>query len=418
LPYPSNTALPLNYSKDVYGFFGGSRANFSNTTGTTCTLNGNGTVTITSGCVIKLNYQEQYLLQFEEQLGSNAPVNATAYGPLSTPNGKTYEWVKPDTNVSFYAGAYAGYKFTGFTGAYGNYYSGNDTYDPGSYSTGPTWNEQDVYGSGISGSSRPSNYLPNGPGPESGGCCPYYEGAWYNSGVPAHVNMTSAILEIAQYQPTNDYLNAGVYDVQVSYDYQNCSSAYTNNNQNGNPSNDREQWYQPCQPIQSGTFTVPVTLSQPLAYWSSGFGNIGLYTYSNTYTYYEDCYDCYWYATAEYSASYSAKPNVGPFGLVPGYSSINPQIAGYISNHTPSVGGHNSGVYTSYSYNFLNITTTYGNPEPNSNATVGQYDSYYDSSGCCSYVQYWWYNDYYYGGADYGLDYINGPGSGTLYGNT
>ncbi len=375
MPYPPNAVVSLNFTKTVYGYFGGSRANFTNSTGSTCTLNGNETVTITPGCMIRLNYAQQYEFEILEQLGSGIPQNTTAYGSISLLGGKNVEWFSPHTNVTFSVGANPGYAFTGFTVGYGSGYSGADVQNPYKYSNGGSFSEGSCWpGCNFQQSYSPSQSVYLGWTTSGCGGCGGNDYSYTVSYVPAHVNMTGAIVEIAQFSRTNGYLPAGAHQVSVSYSYQNCTYNYTQSNNNWNNGyNDRDYYYLYCNTIASGTESVPITTSAPVANWSSGFGDNRMYYFGSpeSYYYYSNSGNNYgdWGITNGYSATNLTIDNVYPFHLNATesavYASIDSQVNSYISSHAPTgpapswpPGGHQT--WYSYSYNYLGVPTTHG----------------------------------------------------------
>jgi hypothetical protein len=377
LPYPPNSVISINYTKSVYGYFGGSRANFTNSSGSTCTLNGNGTVTITPGCTIELNYAQQYEFEILEQLGSGIAQNTTQYGAVSLAGGKNVEWFSPHTNVTFSVGANPGYEFTGFVVGYGGGYAGADVQDPYRYSNSGSFSESDCYpGCSFQQSYSPSQALYAPGAATTGGCggCGGDQAQYSVSYVPAHVNMTGAIVEVAQFSSTNNYVRAGSAQVQVSYDYQNCTYNGTVNNNNGGSSyNDQDYYYLYCNTIASGTESVPITLAAPVANWSSGFGNVRIYYFGSpeSYYYYDDwCNGCSsWGISNGYSATNISVSNAYPLDLnsteSSAYASVNTQVNNYLVNNAPtgpapSYPVHAShGTWYSYSFTYLGVTTTH-----------------------------------------------------------
>ncbi len=417
LPYPSNSVLSLNFTKTVYGYFGGSRANYTNSTGTTCTINSNGTVTITPDCTIKLNYAQQYEFEILEQVGSSVPQNTTAYGATSLPSGKNIEWFAPHTNVSFSVGANPGYEFTGFTVGYGNGYTGADYQNPYKYSNSGSFSESNCYpGCTFQQSYSPSQavYAPGAYTTEGCGGCGGAEALYSVSYVPAHVNMTGAIVEVAQFSQTSDYVPAESTSISVSYNYQNCTDNYTSSvSSSTGYYNEQDRYYLYCNTIGSGTESIPVTVSSPVANWSSGFGSVRIYYYgSNECYYYNNYYGSGyggWSLSNCYSASNVSLDSVYPFSLnsteSAAYSSINSQINNYIANNAPTGpapnfhGGHQT--WYSYSFTYLGVTTTHYFSMPSS-SSYSYYD-YVSNSGSTSGSSTTQMGATYYAGYIYGL---------------
>lgn len=318
----------------------GTRVSFMNYTGTTCHINSNGTVTINqSGCMIKENFQKQYLLLIMESLNGGTPQNTTKYGNLNPGN---YTWENVGANVTIGAYQNAGYGFLGFSSKYGSgNYSGYNSYPdpiyPDSASASATYSyteppfEQNCQYSGVTTQPTFEDWIY---GDDAYNDC-YTNQFYLPISLPspqvytfksAHVKMNGPAIEVANYNTNNNYVAIGTYNITVDYVYENYTSTYYYNqtsqqNSQGNYYTDRYGTIETPVDTESGTLNISVAISQPIENWTPSLGSItdtyatgSIQTQSTYPDYYQGgCSSEYsWneYYTGTMSESYSGVANV------------------------------------------------------------------------------------------------------------
>lgn len=263
----------------------GTRVSFMNYTGTTCHINSNGTVTINqSGCMIKENFQKQYLLLIMESLNGGTPQNTTKYGNLNPGN---YTWENVGANVTIGAYQNAGYGFLGFSGKYGSgNYSGYNSYPdpiyPDSASASATQNINGNYNScqySESTSISFENWVYAGNCYTSINVQNYMNPEQVYTLKSAHVKMNEPAIEVANYNTNNNYVATGTYNIAVNYVYENYTfTNYYNqtSQQNSQSSYFTEKYSTTENPVdtESGTLNISVAINQPIENWTPQLGSV------------------------------------------------------------------------------------------------------------------------------------------------
>lgn len=360
----------------------GTRLSFMNWTGTTCKLNSNGTVTINiSSCKIQANFEKQYLLLIMEQLGNGSPQNTTQYGSLSPGN---YTWEPVGANVII--GGYSdvqGYSFVSFYGKSGSItYSGVDSYPYEEYPYSAS-----ASSSGGGGQQYSCSESTTGPTIDGMGNCG--GGGGYGSTEPhiivasasktAEVTMDSPIVEIAEYNKTNNYIMPGCYPVSINYVYENYTfsssgnwSYYTN--------------YENPNIVYSGTINTNICISNIVDNWTPGLGSYTMYYFTTSGTdsvQWTESSSGYW----SYSNSYSGATSETLKNTNYMSNSFNNAVQNTFNNALTNLKNDyhlNGQLWYSASFNFANDTFYYY--QPLASSTGGGY--YNGNSGGSSWGGY------------------------------
>lgn len=383
ISYPINTTInPVT------------RIELVNTTGTTCQLNNNGTITILNSCTVYLNYRKQYLFTIEEKLGSGSASNTTLYGPLmaySQNNTKKYgnkNWFNNGSVVTFQAGNNAGYGFEGFTSNTSSGFFGNDSYSKSIWANSGSCSSS--YSNPSYSSSVSAGYIGWAPETNINGqmCASLSAGGAIMQRVAiseifSNVTLNSPIIEIAKYNSSNNYIASGKHLISVNYDYYNCTGS-------SSPANGGQNDYETCNQLASGSASFNITLPQNMANYSSGFGNLIIYYYSDNNAYY-DSGSGYWGSTSSYSAANTTLKNTMPFSINNNYTKIENQIWDNLT------AGHSGGNLWVYNYNLFGVNVQSGVSIPTGTYQVASISQATSGSFWISTSQ------NYYGNYGYGL---------------
>lgn len=403
---------PLSARSELLNW--GTRISFMNYSGTTCQINSNGTVTINqSGCIIKENFQKQYLLLIMESLNSGTPQNTTNYGGLSPGN---YTWENVGANVTIGAYQNAGYGFIGFSGKYGSdTYSGYNTYPnsiyPDSASASATYTYS--YPPSYSNCQYSNTSSISFRGWASSGKCyasgiggfgPVISPAQTYTFKSAIVKMTGPIIEVANYNTNNNYVRTGTYNITVNYVYENYTvtdQSHESSSGNGNSGSYSSSYTQTENPVETenGNLNISVNINQPIENWTPPLGSV-TDTYATgsddvSWSYSTNSYD--WWGGNSYgggggdsmSASYSGVANVTIENLnymSPYFISVADQIISETQNNLANKYNlkyqqYSGGIWFVASFKLANATVYYNEaPDLQTESASYYYNSYYSNN--------------------------------------